>query len=333
LKALVYKSFGDPEVLQWVEGWPQPVVSTDRQVLVRVMAGSVNPKDVLLRKGKFSRTLAREPLPRVSGLDIAGEVVEVGKEATELAMGDLVFGMTNCFAGGAHSEYAVLDACEIARAPATLSPVIASSVPLSAQTALQALRDHCRITRGQKVLINGASGGVGHFAVQIAKAKGAEVHAVCGSRHLDFVASLGAGRVYDYALTPAPAIDAEYHCVLDVFGKLARRDLFRQLGRKGIFVSTVPKPATLRGELLARIGLNKRSRLVQVRSCSADLNQLREWIEAGSIRPHVEKVYPVTEARDAHRHIEGKHTTGKVVLSFCHLENDPDAGTQSGVDG
>ena len=315
MKALIYNSFGKPEVLEWVEGWDKPIVTTDH-VLVKVRAGSVNPKDVLLRKGKFSRTLARVPLPRVSGLDVAGEVVEIGKNIVDFQIGDLVFGMTNRFSGGVHSEYALFEASEIALAPHSISIFDASSIPLSAQTALQALRDHGRVTQGHKVLIIGASGGVGHFAVQIAKILGAEVHAVCGSAHMDFVSSLGADAVYDYEVEPAPGIVSTFHCVFDVFGKLSRRDFHEQLERKGIFVSTVPKMVTLVGEILARIGLDKRSRLVQVKSCTSDLKQLCDWIETNRLRPHVEKVYSITSAQDAHRHIESKHTTGKVVLSF-----------------
>jgi NADPH:quinone reductase-like Zn-dependent oxidoreductase len=223
VKALVYKSFGDPSVLEWVEDWAKPAV-TANHVIVSVVAGSVNPKDVLLRKGKFSRTLARDPLPRVAGIDIAGEVVEIGKNVVDLTIGDLIFGMTNRFSGGVHAEYAVIHESEIARAPSNISSVIASCVPLSAQTALQALRDHCKIVPGHKVLINGASGGVGHFAVQIAKVLGAEVHAVCGSSHLDFVAALGADMVHDYAVEPAPQIVSTYHCVFDVFGRFSRND-------------------------------------------------------------------------------------------------------------
>lgn len=315
MKALIYKSFGDPGVLEWVGDWSKPGV-TANHVLVRVVAGSVNPKDVMLRKGKFSRTLARTPLPRVAGMDIAGEVVELGKNIVNLATGDLIFGMTNRFSGGVHSEYAVFKKSEIARAPSNISSVIASCVPLSAQTALQALRDHCKVKQGYKVLINGASGGVGHFAVQIAKALGAEVHAVCGSNHLDFVASLGADVVHDYAVEPAPKISSSFHCIFDVFGRFSRKDFAKQLGPRGIFVSTVPNVAALRGELLAWIGLDQRSRLVRVKSCTSDLNQLREWIESKILIPHVEKIYPITAAQDAHRHIESKHTTGKVVLSF-----------------
>ncbi|MCD4748584.1 MAG: NAD(P)-dependent alcohol dehydrogenase [Thermoanaerobaculales bacterium] len=315
MKALIYRKFGDPSVLEWVENWPPPVVSPN-SVLIRSIAGGVNPKDVLLRKGKFSRTLARDPLPRVVGLDVAGEVVEVGKDVSNLAVGDLVFGMTNRFSGGIHSELATLDANEVACAPSDISVVEASSIPLAAQTALQALRDHCKVVAGQRVLINGASGGVGHFAVQIAKTLGAEVHAVCGPSHVDFVTSLGADVVHDHMVEPAPTIASSFHSVFDVFGRFSRRNFAEQLGTRGIFVSTVPKPATLGGEFLAHIGLNKRSRLVQVKSSSTDLSQIREWVETNQLRPHVDEVYPAARADEAHRHIEGRHTTGKIVLRF-----------------
>jgi len=315
VKALIYNTFGDPDVLEWVDNWKEPTIAAN-QVLVRVIAGSVNPKDILLRKGKFSKTLARDPLPRVSGLDIAGEVVEIGSKVTTFAAGDLIFGMTNKFSGGVHSEYAALNAAEIAPAPPGISIVKASCVPLSAQTALQALRDHCKVDHGHRVLINGASGGVGHFAVQIAKILGAEVHAVCSSKHIDFVTSLGADVVHDYKLVPAAKIALTFQSVFDVFGKFSRSDFSRQLNKNSIFVSTVPGTATLRGELLARIGFDKRSRLVQVKSCTSDLNQLCQWIESSRLTPHIEKTYPVTSAQNAHRHIESRHTTGKVVLLF-----------------
>jgi NADPH:quinone reductase-like Zn-dependent oxidoreductase len=315
MKALIYRKFGGPEVLEWVENWPRPVVSPGK-VLIRSLAGGVNPKDVLLRKGKFSCTLARDPLPRVSGLDVAGEIVEVGNGVANFKAGDIIFGMTNKFSGGVHSEWATLGANEVACVPSNITAVEASSIPLAAQTALQALRDYCRVTAGQRVLINGASGGVGHFAVQIARAMGAKVHAVCGPDHLDFVTSLGADVVHDYTVEPAPAINTTFHSVFDVFGRYSMGDFAKQLGASGIFVSTVPKPATLFGEGLALAGFNKRSRLVLVGSNTADLDQIREWVETNQLKPHVEKVYPAENAREAHRHLEGKHTTGKVVIGL-----------------
>jgi NADPH:quinone reductase-like Zn-dependent oxidoreductase len=315
MKALIYRKFGGPDVLEWVGNWPRPVVSPGK-VLIRSIAGGVNPKDVLLRKGKFSCTLARDPLPRVSGLDVAGEIVEVGNGVANFKAGDIIFGMTNKFSGGVHSEWATLGANEVACVPSNITAVEASSIPLAAQTALQALRDYCQVAAGQRVLINGASGGVGHFAVQIARAMGAEVHAVCGPDHLDFVTSLGADVVHDYTVEPAPAINTTFHSVFDVFGRYSMGDFAKQLGASGIFVSTVPKPATVFGEGLALAGFNKRSRLVLVGSNTADLDQIREWVETNQLKPHVEKVYPAENAREAHRHLEGKHTTGKVVIGL-----------------
>jgi NADPH:quinone reductase-like Zn-dependent oxidoreductase len=315
MRALIYRKFGSPDVLEWIENWPKPDVAPGK-VLIRSIAGSVNPKDVLLRKGKFSCTLARDPLPRVSGLDVAGEIVEVGRGVSNFKVGDMVFGMTNKFSGGVHAEWAALGANEVARVPSSITAVEASSIPLAAQTALQALRDYCQVAAGQRVLINGASGGVGHFAVQIAKAMGAEVHAVCGPDHLDFVTSLGADVVYDYTVEPAPAIISSFHSVFDVFGRFSVRDFAKQLGASGIFVSTVPRPATVFGEGLALAGFNRRSRLVLVGSNTADLTQIGEWVETHQLRPHVEKVYAAANAAEAHRHIEGKHTTGKVVIQF-----------------
>ncbi len=313
MKALIYREFGSADVLEWADDWPRPEVSP-QGVLVKVAAGGINPKDVLLRKGKFSKTLARDPLPRVSGLDAAGTVLAVGSEVFGFRIGDLVYGMTNRFAGGVHAEIAAFHSNEIFQSPENLSMAEAACVPLAAQTALQALRDCCRIETGDRVLINGASGGVGHFAVQIARTMGAEVHAVCGPANISFVKSLGADMAYSYADQPACEIKASFDAVFDVFGKLSRAAFSRQLGRRGTYVSTVPKPATLWAEALARVGISRRGRLVQVQSRADDLKQLKTWIEKGAVRPHLEKTYPVVLAADAHRHVESKHTVGKVCI-------------------
>jgi NADPH:quinone reductase-like Zn-dependent oxidoreductase len=314
MKALIYRRFGPPEVLEWAEGWPRPTPAKG-QVLVRVAAGSVNPKDVLLRKGHFHRTLAREPLPRVTGLDAAGKVVEVGDGVDDLVPGDRVFGMSNRFCGGVLAEYALFDRGELEQAPACLSPVESAAVPLAALTALQALRDLGRLEPGQSLLINGASGGVGHFAVQIGRIMGAEVHAVCGPANAGFVTRLGAAQVHDYSAASPDAIDHGFDVVFDVFGNQAPRLLARQLGRDGVFVSTVPRGRTIGRELLARLGLGRR-RLVLVRSRRDDLERLAAWIDRGELRPHIDRVYAPGDGAEAHRHVERKHTVGKVVIAL-----------------
>jgi NADPH:quinone reductase-like Zn-dependent oxidoreductase len=315
MKALVYRKFGPAEVLEWVDDWPYPKL-TEGTVLVETVAGSVNPKDVLLRKGKFRRTLARDSLPRASGMDVSGRVVAVGENVSGFALGDPVYGMTNHFAGGVHVEVARFHQTEIQHAPANISLEAASAVPLAAQTALQALRDCCVVKNGHKVLINGASGGVGHFAVQIAKVMGAETHAVCGPSNVDFVKSLGADAVYDYATQPASLIKAQFDAVFDVFGKFTRAMFSDQLCPGGVYISTVPKFVTIGGELIARLGVNKSSRLVQVRSSSEDLLQLKMWIEQGLLHPHIQKFYLIKDAALAHKQIESRHTIGKVCITF-----------------
>lgn len=313
--ALSYAKFGPPEVLTWADNWQRPSCSPTG-VIIRCLAGGLNPKDALLRKNHFPRVLAREPLPRVSGLDIAGEVVEIGAKVQGLKPGDRVFGMTNQFCGGVHAEFAALEQNELAIIPEQLGLIDAAAMPLAAQTALQALRDLCQLQAGQTVLIVGASGGVGHFAVQIAKALGAEVHAVCSARNAKFVTELGADVVHDYVQTPAPQTPGEFDAVFDAFGSLSAAAFSAQLGKTGIFVSTIPKLVTLKDEALARIGLNKRSRLAIVQSKTKDLQQLCTWVETGQLKVQVEKVYPVAEAAAAHQQLETKRTRGKLVLTF-----------------
>ena len=183
----------------------------------------------------------------------AGKVAEVGDRVDDLVPGDRVFGMSNRFCGGVLAEYALFDRGELEQAPECLSPVESAAVPLAALTALQALRDLGRLEPGQSLLINGASGGVGHFAVQIGRIMGAEVHAVCGSANAGFVTRLGAAQVHDYSAASPDAIDHGFDVVFDVFGDQDPRLLARQLGRDGIFVSTVPRGRTIGRELLARL--------------------------------------------------------------------------------
>lgn len=315
MKALVYKRFGAPDVLEWSDGWPQPDVGTN-DVLVKFAAGSVNPKDILLRKGKFG-LLAREPLPRVTGHDIAGVVVEHGAGVNGLDVGDAVYGMSPLMHGGIIAEYALLTGDTVARAPKNLTPVEAAAVPLAALTALQALRDLGRVSAGSRVLINGATGGVGHFAVQIAKALGARVTGTCSAGNLEFLTELGADEAVDYKLCPAPRIKQKFDVVFDVFGKYSARDFKAALGKTGIYINTIPSgPSTLLGEGLARIGGGRRNRLVIVQSRRTDLVTLRGWVEAGKLKPQIDSVVGVQRAADAHRQVETKHTRGKVVIAL-----------------
>lgn len=316
MKACIYREFGKESVLEWVDNWPTPICNAD-SLLIEVVASSINPKDGFLRRGKFSRTLARDPLPRLTGLDLSGTVIEVGANVSHFRIGDAVFGMTNNFSGGVLGSYAVLKESEVAKAPNSISLSTAASIPLAAQTALQALRNICGITPASKVLITGASGGVGHFAIQIAKQLGAHVHGACSSGNIDFVTSIGGDRVFDYKKHNLFEIDEQYDAIFDSAGRYQRSDFSKQLGKSGTFVSTVPTSKTLLMELISRLGVSNRERLVAVQSERSDLEQLAQWIDDKKISPHIQEFYDPAKIAAAHTQIQSGHTRGKIVVTLA----------------
>lgn len=283
------------------------------EVLVRVRAAAVNPKDCLVRKGKF-RIFTGRRFPQGLGHDFAGEVAAVGSRITGIAPGDVVFGMTNGWRGRAYAEYLLASPDELAPKPAALDFIQAAAVPLAAQTALQALRDLGRIGAGSKICINGASGGVGTFAVQIAAIFGAEITAICSSRNQDLVRGLGADQVLDYAggdsLRRLPRCDI----VFDVFGNQRYRDVAPHLASNGVFISTVPSRRIFIDRWLTPRHQGPRARLVIVRSRSADLIWLARQIEDGRLRPVVDRVMDLAAAGAAHAYVETRRARGKVVL-------------------
>ncbi|MFT5571851.1 MAG: NADPH:quinone reductase-like Zn-dependent oxidoreductase [Cryomorphaceae bacterium] len=315
MKACIYKKFGKESVLEWVDDWPTPVCDAD-SLLIEVAASSINPKDGFLRRGKFSSTLARDPLPRLTGLDLSGTVIEVGANVSHFRLGDAVIGMTNNFSGGVLGHYAVLKESEAGKAPTSIPLYAAASIPLAAQTAFQALRNICAVTQGSKVLITGASGGVGHFAIQIAKQLGAHVHGVCGSDNIDFVASIGADKVFDYKTRNLLELDEHYDAIFDSAGRYQRSDFSQQLRKSGVFVSTVPTGKSLFMEFAARLGISNKERLVAVHSLRSDLEQLAQWVDEKKIVPHIQKVYYPIEIGAAHLQIQSGHTRGKIVISL-----------------
>ena len=311
MRAVVIDRYGGPEVLRQATV-PRPVPIRG-QVLVRTRFVGVNPKDVIVRKGKFKVATGKK-FPLIVGHDIAGEVVEVGAGA-DLAEGDRVFGMINDFAGRAYAQFAAVDAQQLAKVPSSIELRIAAAVPLAAQTALQALRDDARIEAGQRVLINGASGGVGVFAVQIAKILGAEVTAVCSQRNTDLVTELGADRVIDYTQTELVELDATFDAIFDVFGNYSFDKLKHLLEPLGTYVQTIPSGRILR-DVARTLLRRKRAKLVLVKSRRDQLDWLRQQIDTGSLRVVVDRSFALEDAAEAHRYMETKRARGKVVLEL-----------------
>ncbi len=321
MQAIVQDRFGPPDVLQLREV-EQPQAGPG-QVLVRVRAASVNPADWYAMAGIpwVARPQMGLGKPKTGrpGLDLAGEVAALGAGVTRFQPGDEVFGAGT----GTLAEYAVASEEALVGKPASLSFEQAAAVPVAGLTALQGLRDKGRLQPGQQVLINGASGGVGTFAVQVAKALGAEVTAVCSTRNVDLVRSLGADRVVDYTREDFTRTDRRYDLLLDVAGSRPWSACRRVLTPRGILVMVgAPKGSRLLGPVdhilkvrLASLRAGQKVVFFISKALQRDLEALRELLAAGKVTPVVERTYALPDAAQAFRHLGEGHAQGKLVIT------------------
>lgn len=324
MKAIVYTQYGSPDVLQLKEvAKPEP---KDDKVLVKVHAASANALDYrrfekLSSMGRFIEERLLKTINKVLGADIAGVVEAVGASVKQFQPGDEVFGVSTGSAGG-FAEYACAAENNLALKPANLSFEAAAAVPVAALTALQGLRDKGQIQPGQKVLINGASGGVGTFAVQIAKSLGAEVTAVCSTRNLDMARSIGADHVRDYTKEDFTQNGQRYDLILAVNGYHPLSAYQRALNPQGIYVctgGTLPQifQAILLGPWMSRKRGKKMGFMGIAKTNQKDLVLMGELLEAGKVVPVIEKCYPLGEVAAAIRYLAAGHARGKVVITLA----------------
>jgi NADPH:quinone reductase-like Zn-dependent oxidoreductase len=320
MKAILYTRYGSPDVLQ-LEEVEKPVPG-DNEVLVKMYAASANPLDWhLMRASPFIARLGGGLLkpknPRL-GADFAGRVEAVGAHVTQFQPGDEVFGA----ATGAFAEYACVTENEVALKPANLSFEEAAAVSVAATTALQGLRDKGQVHSGQKVLVNGASGGVGTFAVQIAKSFGAEVTGVCSTRNLDMVRSIGADYVIDYTREDFTRKGQRYDLIYDAVGNRSVTDYKRALNAGGICAvagfSSLPRlfEHIVLGPLRSKIGDKKVGMMGIAKINQKDLVYLKELLEAGKVVPVIDRRYSLNEVPEAIRYLEKGHARGKVVITI-----------------
>ncbi len=313
MKAIVFKEYGSSKVLELVER-PMPKPAKE-EVVVRVMAAGVNPADWRLRNGQFKRAFKLE-LPFTPGSDLSGVVVEVGASVTAFRNGDRVFAMSALKKAGAYAEFVAVNEAHVAPLPDSLTFVEGAAIPLAGLTALQGLRDQGAIEPGQAVLINGGSGGVGSFAVQIANAIGAKVTAICSGPNIPFVKSLGADEVLDYTTINVFAGPGRYDVIFDTMALVGFRSWRKPLKNDGTLVTVNPIIGKLLPRFVTRLfGIN-RLRSFFVEPSGLDLNVLADYAIEKTVLPRVERTFRLEEAGLAQDLSENGRVRGKLVLTL-----------------
>ena len=326
MKAIVCTKYGPPEVLQLKEV-EKPVPKED-EVLIKIHATTVTTSDCNARNLTFVPKLFLlpvrmqlgliKPKNNMLGFDLAGEIEAVGKDVTRFKIGDQIFGTTEP-AYGAHAEYICLPEDGVLTSkPANMTYEEAATIPVIANTALHFIRDLGNIQAGQKVLINGASGGIGTFAVQLAKYYGAEVTGVCSTKNLEMVKSLGADKVIDYTKEDFTKTGQTYDVIFDAVGKSSFSRCKSSLNKEGIYLVTVPKLAALLQMLwTSRIG-GKKVKMEGAPAKVENLLFLKELIEAGKLKTVIDRRYPLEQTAEAFRYVEKGHKKGNVVITVEH---------------
>lgn len=312
MKAIVINQYGSPDVLRY-QDIPTPTIKPD-QVLVKIHASSINPVDWKIRQGLL-QPLSGYNFPKVLGCDLSGEVVEVGETATNWRVGDQVYTFVNPLLGGAYAEYVAVSATNLTYKPQNMTYTEAAGVPVAGLTALQGLLDLGQLRPGQRVLINGASGGVGTFAVQIAVAMNAEVTGVCGTANVEIVKRLGAHTVIDYTQEDFTQQEIQYDIIFDAVGKQSFFNCGKVLKPDGIYISTLPTVDNMGATLQTLFFSNQKCKLVLAQPSRRDLDALRDLIETGKVKTIIDRTYSLSDLAEAHTYSEMGRTVGKIVIT------------------
>lgn len=311
MKAVVINRYGRNDEVE-IRDMPTPVCGP-QDVLIRVRAAGINPVDWKVRSGQ-ARIITGSRFPKILGNECSGEVIEIGERVNKFRQGDQVIGWPSARKLGAFAEYVCM--CE--RATFAKSERItfeqAACIPIAGLTALQALRDKGQIAYGKKVLINGAAGGVGHFAVQIARIFGANVTGVCSSRNRETVKALGAHAVIDHTAEDFTESGNRYDIVFDAVAKRSFRECKKALARHGVYISTLPSAGVLLNQYLTGFVSAKKAATIWVRPDEADLEWVSKHVETGKIEIVIDRTYPLDQAKEALAYSETGKARGKIAL-------------------
>jgi NADPH:quinone reductase-like Zn-dependent oxidoreductase len=309
MKAIVLHAYGGVEVLKY-ENAPRPEPKED-EILIRVMAASVNPVDAMIRQGYLARVTG-DKFPLIPGMDAAGVVEKIGSKIKKFKVGDPVYAFFTLKSEGGYAEFAVAQEGEAALKPKTVTYEQAAAVPAAGSTAWQALVETAKLGPGQTVLIHGGSGGVGHFAIQIAKARGAKVIATASASNQDFLKEMGADQAIDYTTTKFEDVVKDVDVVLDAVGGDTLARSYGVVKKGGIIVSITDDP-----DKAALDAHGIRGTSISAVPKANVLQELAQLIDAKKIRPVVSQVLPLAETAKAHQQIATRHTRGKIVLKVA----------------
>ncbi|KPK02834.1 MAG: hypothetical protein AMJ56_20495 [Anaerolineae bacterium SG8_19] len=326
MKAIVYEKYGPPDVLQLKE--VEKPTPKENEVQIRVFAAGVTTSDVNMRGFVFvppGFTLPtrlslglRKPKKTILGTDMAGEIEAVGKDVTLFKKGDQVFGI-DAIGFGAYAEYKCMpESGGMATKPENLTYEEAAAVPNGALTALTYVRDRGNIQSGQELLINGASGMIGTYAVQLAKYFGAEVTGVCSTRNIELVKSLGADKVIDYTKEDFTQSGETYDAILDAVGNLSFSRCKRSLKYHGLYLPTAPGIREVAQMMLTSFVGGKKVSLASGSESKEDLVFIKKLIEAGRVKPVIDKRYPLEQAAEAHRYVDSGRKKGNIIITVAH---------------
>lgn len=313
MRKIVYTQYGPPEVMQ-VKDAPIPEPGNG-EILIKNMAAGINPVDFKVRNGSL-KLIAPGKMPRTPGGDIAGIVEKVGSDTSRIKAGDKIFAMLN-MAGGGYSEYLCIKEDLAGIIPAGFTFEEAAAVPLAGLTALQALRNNANIQKGMKVLINGGSGGVGIYAIQIARYFDAEVTAVCSSKNVEFVKRFGANHVIDYTKEDFTYSSEQFDIVFDAVAMSSPGRCKRILKKGGTYVTTVPSPATFFYQSTA-FARSRKASFIMCKPGHNDLDFLAKMMSEGKLKTHIDKSYAISETTEAHKYIESGRVRGKLAIKMEH---------------
>jgi len=312
MKAAIIEQYGGPEVLKIAEV-SKPVPGPG-EVLIKVFAASVNPVDWKIRKGNLKMMLSKK-FPKILGIEVSGIVEELGENVHSLKKGQRVFAGKG-YEGGGYAEYVKAEAGRTIAIPDNISHEEACTMAVAGMTALQGLRNKGKIKPGMDVIINGASGGVGTYAVQIAKALGAKVTAVCSEKNLELVKSLGADVLIDYKKTDFTKLPKKYHIVFDAVGYRTFWQTRKTLRKRGVYVNISPSLPLYITSLLTRLYPGKKSKGFMLHPGMNDLAEVMQMISEKKIKVVIDRVFPLEKLAEAHQYSETERAKGKIVISI-----------------